>query len=189
MEYMSIGYVLISILLGVLPETLFFTLFFIFTKNIKERRIRLFLLIFLIHLVLILLNNYKVINYILFIVFLYISLKILYKKKTQIIDVFLISIAFIYVCLTSYICFKFVDNNVYTYYVMLIIDRLLLFIPFIFKNKFNILYEKYCNLWNRNYEKKQPIKSITLRNISLISLNIFIFICDIVCLYIINLKG
>ena len=189
MEYMSIGYILISILLGVIPEVLFFTLFFIYTKKIEEKKFRLFLLIFIAHLILILFNNYKIINYIVFMFFMYFILKILYKKKTQIIDVFIINISYIYVFIISCICFSFVKTNVYMYYIMLLVNRLLLFIPFIFKSKFNILYKKYCNLWNRNYEKKQPIKSITLRNISLISLNIFIFLCNMVCLYIFSLKG
>ena len=40
---------------------------------------------------------------------------------------------------------------------------------------------------NRNYEKKQPIKSITIRNISLFILNIFIFIMNIISVSMTNL--
>lgn len=143
MEYMSIGYILISILLGVIPEVLFFTLFFIHTKDIKEKKIRLFLLIFIAHLILILLNNYKIINYIVFMFLMYFILKILYKKKTQIIDVFIINISAIYLTLIGFICSRFVNNNYTIYYIMMGINRMLLFIPFIFKDKFNILYKKY----------------------------------------------
>ena len=72
------------------------------------------------------------------------------------------------------------------YYYLYVIDRFLLFMPFIFKNKFNVIYKKYCNLWNRNDKEKRPIKSITLRNISLILLNSFIFIANITIINIIK---
>ena len=177
---MSLLTIILSIILGLIPEILYFTLFIIYTKNIKEKRIKLFFLLSLAYLVFILLNNYSIINYIIFIVLAYIILKLLYKKKTQIIDIFVFSIAFSYVCLISFITSRFINNNYIMYYIMMIINRILLFIPFIFKDKFNILYKKYCSLWNRNYDKKQPIKSITLRNISLFTLNIFIFIMNII---------
>ena len=38
-------YYLVSILFGLIPEVLYFTLFITYTKNIKEKRIKLILLI------------------------------------------------------------------------------------------------------------------------------------------------
>lgn len=186
---MSIGYILLSILLGVIPEVLYFTLFLINIKDIKTKRKILFVLILIAYLIFVLFNNYKIINYIIFLFLMYLILKILYKEKTQIIDVFVISISLVYLTIIGFICSRFVGMSYVRYYIMLIINRILIFLPFIFRKKFNIWYKKYCSLWNRNYEKKQPIKSITLRNISLISLNIFIFLCNMVCLYISSLKG
>ena len=182
-------YFLLTIFVGMLPEVIYFTLFLIYTKNIKTKKVKLFFLIMVVYILCILLDMYKIIYYIMFIFLIYLVLKILYKDKTQIIDIFIINVAFIYVCFISYICFLFVKNNVTIYYIMTIINKILLFLPFIFKNKFYKLYKKYCSLWNRNDKENRPIKSITLRNISFISLNLFIFICDIVCLYILNLKG
>jgi hypothetical protein len=69
------------------------------------------------------------------------------------------------------------DNS--NYWLLYSLDRIFLFMPFIFKNKFNLLYKKYCRLCNRNDKEDRPIKSITLRNISLIILNIFIFCLNI----------
>ena len=169
-----------SFILGLLPETLYLTLFFICCKNIKEKRIFLFILISICYMVLILFKNYVILNYILMIFLLFGCLKILYKEKTQIIDIFIINVGLIYLTLVGFITSRFVNNSYVLYYVMYAINRILLFVPFIFKNKFNVLYKKYCSLWNRNYEKKQPIKSITLRNVSLIILNIFVFIMNII---------
>lgn len=180
--------VVMSILLGMIPEVLFFTLFLVYTKNIKEKRLKLFLLIMISYILCITLVEHKALYYIIFMVLIYLSLKLLYKERTQIIDIFIINISFIYVGFISAICYAFVNNNFINYYIMLIFNRALLFIPFILKNKMYLFYKEYCKLWNRNDKIKRPIKSITLRNISLIALNIFIFVCDVVCLYILNLK-
>lgn len=175
-----------SLILGILPEILYFTLFLINTKDIKNKKLKLFSLIAMVYFICIVIGKYKLIYYVSFIFLIYIVLKILYKEKAQIIDIFVISAAYIYVCLISFICSRFINNNYTLYYIMLIINRILLFIPFLFKSKFHVLYKKYCSLWNRNYNKKQPIKSITLRNISLIILNSFIFLLNIATIYVIN---
>lgn len=181
---MTLQYFLIGVFLGLLPETLYFTMFFVNVKSLKNKKIKLFLLIALSHLICIIFNNYKILSYVALIVCLYLSLKILYKNKTQIIDVFIVSIALMYVCLISYLCFLFVNQDMSNYYLLLVIEKILLFVPFVFKNRFNKWYKKYYSLWNRNDKEKRSIKSITLRNISLISLNIFIILCNMGCLYI-----
>ena len=180
--------VIMSLLLGMIPEVLYFTLLLTNTKNLKDKKLKLFLLIMVSYILCIMLVRHQALYYVIFIILIYLSLKVLYKERTQIIDIFIINVSFIYIGLISTICFAFVNNNYAIYYVMLILNRILLFIPFIFKDKFNLFYKKYCSLWNRNDKIKRPIKSITLRNISLIALNTFIFICDVVCLYTLTLK-
>lgn len=179
---------MLSILLGLLPDVLYFTLFLIFSKNIKEKRIRLFLLVSIIYLICIMISQYQILYYAGFVFFTYFALKLLYKSKALIIDIFIIGIAYMYLALNSYICFQFVSNDFSNYYLIAIINKIILFIPFIFKNKFNLLYNKYKSLWNRNDKIKRPIKSITLRNISLICLNVFIFIANLILIYISNIK-
>ncbi len=177
---------LMSIILGLLPEVLYFTIFLIYTKNIKEKRLKLCILISIAYALCMFIQRYKLIYYILFIVLVYIILKILYKDKTQIIDIFTFSFSTIYMTLLSYICFIFLDKDYNNYYLLMTLDRIFLFLPFIFKNKFNNIYRKYCSLWNRNDNIKRPIKSITLRNISLITINIAIFLMNIYAILVIN---
>lgn len=179
--------IVMSILFGMIPEVLFFTLFLVNTKNLKEKKIKLFFGIMLVYIVCIMINRFKTLYYLLFIFGIYVVLKLLYKNKTEIIDIFIINIGLIYIAFLSAICFAFVGKSYIMYYAMMFLDKILLFIPFIFRNKFNEIYKRYCSLWNRNDKVKRPIKSITLRNISLIGLNTFIFICDVVFLYILNL--
>lgn len=179
--------ILLSILLGMIPETLFFTLFLTYTKNLKNKRIKLFLLISLAYVLCVMVIRHKVLFYVIFIIFIYLSLKIVYKNNVEIIDVFIVNLGLIYIFVINFLCAIFINNNYLVYYNLLIINKVLLFLPFIFKNKFNLLYKKYCSLWNRNYQKKQPIKSITIRNISLIIMNIFVFIMNIILVSISNL--
>lgn len=177
---------LLSIVMGLIPEVLFFTLFITYTKNIKEKRIKLFLLISLAYCLCILIQNLQVIYYMLWIVLVYFAMKLLYKKKVQIIDIFVITIAYMWLMVVSMILMNFALKDLSNYVLIYAIGRIILFMPFIFRNKFNILYKKYCKLWNRNDKEKRPIKSITLRNISLILLNIFIFVMNIVFINIMN---
>ena len=88
----------------------------------------------------------------------------------------------------SFISIKLFNNNLSNYFIVLIFNRIALFIPFLFKNNFNNLYKKYCKFWNRNDNEKRPIKSLTLRNISLISLNSFILLLNITITEMIKLK-
>lgn len=172
-------YYTIGIILGLIPEVLYFTLFLVYTKHIKEKRIKLFLLIALAYTLTIFIKQYILLYYLAFIVLVYISLKFLYKEKTQIIDIFIIVYLFFYLSLVSFICFLFMKEDKSNYYILYIIDRILLYIPFIWKTKFNNLYKKYCKLWNRNDKEKRPIKSITLRNVSLIAINFIIIFMNI----------
>ena len=167
----------ISIFLGLLPEVLYFTLFLVYTKGIKTKRLKLFLLLAIGYIALIMICRYQLLFYLGYIVYTYLILKLLYKS--HIVNLFLFVICFLYYAICSYISFIIVDN----YWVAYILDRILLFLPIIFINNVNGFYKKYTKLWNRN--DKAKIKSITLRNISLMFLYLMIIIVNFILLYII----
>ena len=162
---------LISLLLGMLPEVLYFTLFLIFAKNIKEKRIKLFLLLALGYILLIMICRYQLLFYVAYIIYSYLVLKSLYNS--HIIDLFVYSLSFCYIITIAYIFYLLFFDNYVLYYIT---ARIFLFLPFIFKSKFNILYKKYLSLWN--YKKENKIKSLTLRNYSLLLVNITIIFLD-----------
>lgn len=158
-----------SLFFGMLPEVLFFVMFLIYTKNIKEKRMLLFILIVLAYILCIMISRFKLLYYIGFIILVYLILKLLYKKKTQIIDIFVFSLSTLYLTISSYICYQLMTKNIIqSSFICYLLSRISLLLPFIFKNKFNKLYLNYCKLWNRNDSERRKIKSITLRNISLI---------------------
>lgn len=179
-------YYLIGILLGLTPEVLFFTLFLIYAKDLKNKRIKLFVLISIAYILCIMIKQYQTLYYVTFIFLVYIILKILYREKTQIIDIFVFSISMIYVILLASISFVLFTDDLSNYYILYVISRILLFIPLLFRKYINLLYIKYCKLWNRNDKERRPIKSITLRNISLVIVNVTIFIINVVAIAIIN---
>lgn len=162
----------ISLILGMLPEVLYFTLFLIFTKDLKDKRLKLFLLLVAGYIVLIMLCRYQLIFYLAYIVYTYLVLKKLYKS--HITDLFVYSVAFSYLMLIGFIFKLLLFDNYVLYYV---IDRIFLFLPFIFKDKFNLLYEKYKSLWNRKKDNK--IKSLTIRNSSVLFINVMIILINI----------
>lgn len=179
-------YYVVGILFGLIPEVLFITLFLTFVKNIKQKRTMLFILISISYILTIFIKQYRILFYVIFIFLIFASLKITYKKKSQIIDLFVGSISFMWIAIISYICFLFLKEDLSNYYLLYAIDRIVLFIPLIFRKQLNMLYKQYCKLWNRNDKEKRPIKSITLRNISLLVVNITIFLANIYVISIIN---
>ena len=78
--------IVLNIVFSLLPEVLFFTLFLIKTKDLKDKKFRLFMLLAVNYAIYIMLNNYKILNYVSFIILTYVILKLLYKEKAQIID-------------------------------------------------------------------------------------------------------
>lgn len=163
-----------SLICGMLPEVLYFTLFLVFTKNLKEKRLLLFSLLAIGYVVLIMLCRFQWLFYLAYIVYSYLVLKKLYNS--HIIDLFVYSVAFSYLMLISFILKILLFDN-FNYAVYYIIARICLFLPFIFRHKFNIIYEKYKSLWNRKAGNK--IKSVTVRNSSVLFINIMIVLINV----------
>ena len=164
---------ILSLILGMIPEVLYFTLFLKFTKNIDKHIVKLFVLLAIGYVALIMICRYQLMFYLLYIVYGYLVLKVLYKS--EIIDIFVYSLAFCYLMILSYLTINILDNYIIAY----ILDRLLLFVPLIlFKHNFNNIYKQYRYMWNRHKDNK--IKSITIRNSSLLFTNIMIISINII---------
>lgn len=173
-------YFIISLLLGVLPDILYYYLYLKEIKNIKSNKMLFVFLIFVFYMISNILIVYNFYIYIIFDIAIYWIMKFLYKS--QINDIFLIFFIELYMIIISTFSFYMIPY----YYVAFIIYRILMFLPLIFKNKIKKMYKIYNSLWNR-HDKKNKIKSITLRNISLVLLNFLIVFMYVVLLSIINL--
>lgn len=164
-----------TILLGIIPDSIFITFFILIIKQIKEKRIMLFILISLSYVICMVIKRYNIVYYTLFIVLIYFSIYLLYRDKSNITDTFLIGFLLLCMFVTSVIAYSFMGDNLENYYICLLLNKILLIIPFIFMKKIRTIYNKYNEYWNRNDNEKRPIKSISVRNISLILLNVLMF--------------
>lgn len=109
----------------------------------------------------------------------FVNLKVLYRDKAQITDIFLFAAASIILILISFTCGIILFSKPDLYYIMLIINRALIFgFLFIFKNKISVIYNRIIKYWNRNKEHTK-IRSLTLRNISIIIFNLMFCIINI----------
>lgn len=173
-------YFLISLLLGAIPDVLYYYLYITKIKDIKSKKIILFILMFLNYIIFNMILRYNLYLYLLYDIMMFMFIKLLYKSEIN--DFFLVLFIDIYYIFLSSFCFFLIPN----YAIALLASKIFMFLPLIYKNKIMNLYKSYCKMWNRNDNAKYPIKSLTLRNISLISLNAIVIILDFFLLYIIN---
>lgn len=171
---------MISILVGLIPDVIFYTFNIVDIKNIKKHKILLFILVFITYLLTNMLFRYNLYLYLSFDILLYLIIKKLYHSKIS--DFFLIFSLDIYLLITSILCYVLIPN----YVIALIINKIMLLSTLLISHKLRYPYSLYLEMWDRK-KKKMPIKSITLRNISLTALNIGIISFYLVLLYLTSL--
>ena len=180
---------ILEILLGQIPEAIYFVLFIIYTKQLTNRRI-LFISIMTVEYVLLFSTlRYNSYAHLLFFVLTYCVMKILYKNKCQITDIFTLSIAGILLIITSAVMFPLVyvfENN---YILYVIINRIILFsILFLLKHKLCNIQKLYKYLWNRNDRLKRRMKSTTFRSLNVVLFNIMFYIINLGMIYVLLLR-
>lgn len=183
---------LLEIFLGQIPEAIYFALFMIFAKDLKEKRILYILLMVIEYLLLKHFIKYNIWFQILYTIMQFVILKVLYKEKSQITDIFTFTIASIILVLCCFIpSLLFISNmNNYTIYLIyVVITRILMFgFLFIFKNKLNNIQKVYKKLWNRNDKINKKIKSTTFRSLNIVVFNIIFYVIHLGMIYTIFLR-
>lgn len=134
--------------------------------------------------------SYNVMMQILYTFLSYIILKMLYKEKAQIIDIFTFTIASIVIIITSAIMFFIANATFKNLDICIILHKILLFtLLFIFKNKLYNIQLLYKKLWNRNFNKKYKIKTTTFRAINVVAFNVIFYIINFGMLFILVKNG
>ena len=171
---------LLELFLGQIPEAIFFALFMVFAKALQKKRI-LFTVIMTIEYVLLLnIFPYNWYFHISFMIITFLTLKVLYKEKSQITDVFILLIAYIVLMITSAVCFVICQGNAM---IAAILNRVLIFgLLFCFRNKLYKIQKIYKKFWNRSNEPK-AIKSTTFRSINIVIFNIMFVIFNVGMIY------
>ena len=172
---------MLEIILGRVAEALYFSIFLILAKRLKTKRIIFMLLMCFEYLLLYQLFPYDVKFQISYTIMTFLILKILYKEKAQVTDIFTFAIASIFLIITSIISFLiFKENMVY----VAIANRLIIFISlYIARNKLYYIQNIYKKLWNRNDDIKKKMKSTTFRSLNIVVFNIMFYIINLGMMY------
>lgn len=168
-------------------EAIYFSLFLIYGKNLKEKRLLFIAIMIFEYLMITKLIQYNVWIHISYIIMTYINLKVLYKEKAQITDIFLFMVASIILIIVSVITYLpayiICNHNVayFAYIVAILFNRLaLIAILYFGKNIINKIYKKFYTHWNKPKQSNNPkVKSLTLRNITIIIFNLMFYILNI----------
>lgn len=167
-------------------EAIYFSLFLIIGKNLKKKRLLFVLIMIFEYLIFKSIIRYNVLFQFIYTFMTYLILKVLYKEKAQITDIFLFTIASIFLIFSSIICYFIIYYLTRNYYCILLVNRILIFLfLFIFKEAIREKYVEFYSLWNR-HNNPIKIKSLTLRNISIIIFNLMFYVLNI-CMIFANL--
>lgn len=175
-----------QLLLGQIPEAIYFAMFMIFTKQLKEKRFLFVLLMIIEYLLLKTFIKFSMWFQMAYTASTFLILKVLYKEKAQITDVFTFTIGSILLILVSAISFGIFRPNMI---VGAIINRTLLIIFFIFLyDKLPYIQKTYKRLWNRNDKVKNKIKSTTFRSLNVVIFNLIFYIINLGMMYMLWLR-
>lgn len=176
---------MLQILVGQIPEAIYFSLFMICVKQLKEKRL---LFTFLMIAEYLLLKHFIAFNVWFQIAYTFITfviLKVLYKEKAQITDIFTFGIASLILIIVSVITFLLLHNNMV---IASLVNRIAIFtIIYCLRKKLYKIQKLYKRLWNRNDKRKTKIKSTTFRAINVVIFNIMFYVLNLCMLYAIYL--
>ena len=175
---------ILEILLGQLPEALYFALFIIFTKQIKTKRCLFTSLTVTEYILLLNAFRFSIWSHILYFALFFTILKLLYKEKSQITDIFTLGVASLLLMIISAICYWIL--NAFTVHIVVgnIIQKLVVFtILILLRHKLPNIQNWYKHLWNRNDKIPKFMKSTTFRCINLVIFNIMFYFINIVMIF------
>lgn len=175
----------LEIILGQLPEAIYFAIFMLFVKDLKEHRIKFIILSSIEYIMFMLIFPYSIYSHIGYFITTYCLLKVLYKERAQITDVFSLgigSIILIGISALSYGIGYLCNKN---YVLTIVLSRVLLFLFLITsREKLHKIQLMYKFLWNRHDERKTPIKSTTFRALNTCVFNIMFYTINLGMLFI-----
>lgn len=181
---------MLNILLGLVPEAIFFSSFIIFTKNYKHKvkNVVFTLLMIAGYIVLKQLLPRNVYCQIIYLAYVPLLMFLLYREKFHISDVFVMSWSSAFLLIFSIIAMLIPLILGMEYYILAyIINRAMMFLFLILAHKkLNEFYKYIIPQWNRNRKEPNKIKALTIRNICVISLNLIIFIANFCMIFVSN---
>lgn len=167
-----------DVLLGILPQAFFVTTMLCFMKGIKTKRLSLFLLVFLSFVVSIAIVQYNIILYSIFSLLIFASLRLLYGKEANWLDAICVLVLMSIILAVSFMFYTLLPKVIpmHTWHMFGFTQLTVIALPFILKIPAAKVYKAYCKSWNVGGSLK--VKSITVRNISVILFNAIIIVTN-----------
>ena len=181
---------LMELLFGRIPEAIFFSLFMIFTKRLNSKRLLFTILVVFEYIILKSLITFNVWFQIIYTFLVFVILKVLYKDKAQIIDIFTFTLGSLIMGMIEialYFIISLTINNFSVFVVLVNISYVLFFI--VFHKKLYKIQELYKKLWNRNKKTINKMKSTTFRCINIVMFNIIFYLINLCIMFIAVQKG
>ena len=164
---------MLEIVLGLIPEAIYFALFLILTKDLKEHRMLFTVIMIAEYILLMNLFPFSIWSHVLFFITFYVLMKILYKEKCNITDVFTLDIASLILIPISIVSYFITFGNIAA---TSIVSRILMFLLlYLFRNKLCNIKKLYNKLWNRNDKVSKKMKSTTFRGLNIVILNLMFY--------------
>ena len=161
----------------------------IYTKSLKEHRVKFILLMILEYTLIMETIRFDIYAHLLVFIMTFLILKLLYKEKAQVIDIFTFGIASIVLMIISIVSYLVIWKTIGVFYVFIIVSRILMLIfILLFKDKLYKIQELYKKLWNRDDKIKKKIKSTTFRALNVVVFNFMFFIINL-CMIFILMNG
>lgn len=138
-----------------LLEPLYFSLFLIIGKDLKKKRLLFTLIMIFEYIMLKHYIKFNVAFQFIYTFMTYLTLKVLYKEKAQITDIFLFTAASIILIIISAVSYLSVYYTIKNYYAAMVLNRVILFTFLYFsRNKIRTYYVKFYSLWNRRHKSE-----------------------------------
>lgn len=172
---------MLEIVLGQIPEAVYFALFMILAKKLTNKKLLFTTIMIVEYLLLKHLFIFNIWFQISYTIMTYVILKVLYKNKSQITDIFTFGVSSLVLIICSIISGGlFLINPI----VGIIFSKLLPFmIIFIFRNKLCNIQKLYKHHWNRNDKINTKIKSTTFRCLNIVIFNIMFYVINAGMIY------
>lgn len=180
---------MLELFLGQILEAIYFALFMIFAKRLKEKRILFITLMVIEYLLLKKFIHFNIWFQISYTLLTFIILKVLYKEKAQITDIFTFTMGSILLMILSVIYVFLIYPFTKYPILMVILNRIFLIgTILIVNNKLYNIQKIYKKMWNRDDKVRKKIKSTTFRCINIIVFNLMFYIINIGVAYALFLR-
>lgn len=167
---------ILEIILGQVPEAMYFAVFMILVKGLKTRRFTFIISMIIEYLLILNVLPYSIWSYVLYFILSFLLLKILYKDKSNVTDIFTMGIASIGLVITSALSYFITLGNMIR---CTIVNRIILFVMlYVFRHKLCHINKLYNRLWNRG-KHSYKMKSTTFRALNLVIFNLSFVIINL----------